>query len=502
MNRLAYILVAFLAILGLPLLSAQTYEQMLRRNFWNDSRNITGIRQDNVSKSYAELTAGYEGGDYRPTWQAEQAWSAGARTASIRHFKNISYKGGFSFNQWEGYGMCGSMFIAPGYYPIDVLEFTPGRKTLQTYALDGGFSYDLNSTWRIGVMADFASANIAKRKDLRHTNWKLDFTIAPGVMWHVGDLAVGASYIYRKNGETIEAEQVGIAESSYYAFFDKGLMYGVYQVWTGSGVHLDEAGVNRLPVKEFSNGLAAQLQYNGVFAELEYARTQGSVGEKEYIWFRFPGNQADLRLGYRAKETDGEHLARLDIMWKSQTTYETVLEKITQNGVTTVVDHGSNMIQQRNIFSLRPSYKYIHSVVEFGAGADVNIQNSLTSQMYPYIYKQSLTRASLYMEMLAHYGRLDLGVKGIYTGGRVSEDSRLVSDDSGVQTQPYRLQEWYERQMEYDTAKRIRAEVLLRYNFSKGTYLRLDAATVKKLGKADGVPPTYLDARLAVGLNF
>jgi hypothetical protein len=56
--------------------------------------------------------------------------------------------------------------------------------------------------------------------------------------------------------------------------------------------------------------------------------------------------------------------------------------------------------------------------------------------------------------------------------------------------------------MEYDTAKRMRAEMRLRYNFSKGIYLRLDAATVKKLGKADGVPPTYLDARLAVGLNF
>ena len=144
MNRFVYILTAILTLCGQMALYAQTYDQVLGRNLWNRSANVTGIRQDSLSRSYAELTGGFESGGFKESWQADKSWTLGARTESIRHFEKISFKGGFSFTQWEGYGMCGSMFTDPGYYPIDVLEFTPGRKTLQTYALDGGLSYDLN----------------------------------------------------------------------------------------------------------------------------------------------------------------------------------------------------------------------------------------------------------------------------------------------------------------------------------------------------------------------
>ena len=502
MNRFAYILLAVLILCGQPALYAQTYDQVLRRNFWNGSRNISGIRQDNVSQSYAEVTAGYEDGGYKPTWQAEKAWSAGAATASVRHLDDISFKGGFSFSQWEGYGMCGSMFIDPGYYPVDVLEFTPGRKTLQTYALDGGFSYDVAPQWRVGVMVDFASANMAKRKDLRHTNWKLDLVVAPGVMYYAGDLALGLTYIYGKSGETIDAEQVGTAESSYYAFFDKGLMYGVYQVWTGSGVHLDVDGVKGFPVKEFSNGFAVQVQYRGLFAEVEYAHTRGVVGEKDYIWYRFPGNQVNASLGYRKTQGAQEHIARLYFGWKSQNMYESVLEKVTENGVTNVLTHGANMMQHREEISVRPSYELVHRALEFRLGAEVGIRNGLASQMYPYIYTQSLVHASGYYGMLFRIGHLDLGVTGTYGRGWVSESGRTVSDDSGVQTQPFRLQEWYDRQIEYETARRFDAEVMVRYNFQKGIYLRLDACSVKAYKLPSFDDPTRLTMQLAAGLKF
>ena len=211
MNRKRLILLVSMLVCSIAV-SAQPYERMVRNSLWSASDNVTGIRQDTVSASYAELFAGYEGGEFRDTWQAEKGWSAGAATASIRHLERLSLKGSFSFEQTEGYGMCGSMFIDPGVYPVDVLEFTPGRKSLQTYAFDGGFSYDLTSDWRIGAAMDFTSANMAKRKDLRHTNWKLDMTVAPGLMYHSGDFAIGGSYIFRKTSESIKAEQVGTSE--------------------------------------------------------------------------------------------------------------------------------------------------------------------------------------------------------------------------------------------------------------------------------------------------
>ncbi|MBR5862897.1 MAG: hypothetical protein IKZ08_06190, partial [Bacteroidales bacterium] len=259
MNRIRLISVLGLLFCGMAV-SAQTYDRMLRNNFWNTSDNVTGIRQDSVSRSYAELSGTYEDGGFRDTWQAPRGWSAGASSASIQHLEKMSLKGSFAFTQTEGYDMCGSMFIKPGFYPVDVLEFTPGRKTLQTYAFDGGISYDLASRWRIGAMISFESSNIAKRKDLRHSNWRLDMTVSPGFMYHDGDFAIGANYIFRKTSETVEAKQVGISETSYYAFLDKGLMYGVHNIWTGSGLHLDEDGVKGFPVKDFSNGAAVQVQ--------------------------------------------------------------------------------------------------------------------------------------------------------------------------------------------------------------------------------------------------
>ena len=502
MNRIRLISVLGLLLCSLAGVSAQTYDQMLRRNIWNTSNNVTGIRQDTVSRSYAELSGTYEGGGFRDTWQASQGWSAGATTASIRHLENMTLKGSFSFTQTEGYDMCGSMFIKPGFYPVDVMEFTPGRKTLQTYAFDGGISYDLGTNWRIGAMMDFEAANIAKRKDLRHSNWRLDMTVAPGLMYHEGDFAIGANYLLRKTSETIEAEQVGIAESSYNAFLDKGLMYGVYSIWTGSGLHLEDAGVKGFPVKDLSHGVAMQMQYKGVFAEIEYLHTSGSIGEKEYIWFIFPGNEVNARLGYVHETDNAKHFARLGFGWKSGTLDETVLEKITVGGVTTVVGHGQNRIQTENILKLRPEYEYVSDKVEVLASAKIDISKETASQMYPYVMAQSLMTYGADARVKTYVGAFDLAVKAGFAGGKVNEENWLTDEMTGVQTSPYRLQEWYDRQMEYETAKRMSVGLALRWNFWKGLYAEAEATWLHGFDLQHITNPNRYGATLKFGYNF
>ena len=501
MNKAGYISVLFLLLLGLTA-SGQRYERVVRDNFWNSSSNITGIRQDSISRSYAEAYGSYEKGGFRDTWQAVKGWSAGAVTASIRHLEKISLKGSFAFDQTEGYGMCGSMFIDPGFYPVDILEFTPGRKTLQTYSFDGGISYDISEDWRIGAYMDFESANMSKRKDLRHSNWKLDMTIAPGVMYHRGDLALGANYIFRKTAESIKAEQVGTAESSYYAFLDKGLMYGVYSVWSGSGLHLSEAGVNIFPVKDFSNGAALQMQYKGLFAEVEYLRTQGTVGEKEYIWFRFPGNEVNAIAGYRIRGKHHTHYARLGIGWESLMMDESILEKVTENGVTNVFNHGSNRILANESISVSPEYEAAGRILEIRAGAVLKWKESLSSQMYPYADYQSLMNWKAYADALLHIGQFDLGAILSFRGGSVNESQKKVSEESGVQTAPFRLQEWYDRQMEYHTATAIDASLSLRYNFRKGIYIQAEGWCDHGFGLRYMTGADRFGTALRIGYNF
>ena len=512
MNRIRFILLVGMLACGFAV-SAQPYDELVRNSLWSVSDNVTGIRQDTVSASYAELYAGYEGGEFRDTWQAVQSWNAGIRTASVRHMERISFAGSFSFRQTEGYDMCGSMFIRPGSYPVDILEFTPGRKTLQTYRFDGGFSYDLVSKWRAGAMIDFESANIAKRKDLRHSNRLLDMTVAPGFMYHDGDFAVGASAIFGKVSETVEAEQIGTSESSYYAFLDKGMMYGTYSVWSGSGVHLEESGVNGFPVNELSYGLSAQVQYRDFFADFKYMQTSGKVGEKEYIWFRYPGNEMFLNMRYRiVGRFSGDHYFRLSAGRKALVMDETVLEKVSENGIVTVIDHGHNRILSRQTWTLSPQYEFVHPVMEVSAGADVEVCQSITSQVYPFIFSQSLVETSAYLGLVFHVGRFDFGAKGTYGQGWLSEDEKILDTDTGILTSPFRLIDWYDRQMDYRTASRFRSELMARYDFDRGVYLRLNMSSVKGWvhprmlpGEREFVTDSdryRLEAVFAVGLDF
>ncbi len=507
MNRLGYIFAAAMMMLGLTAagqisnLDNLHYDRVYRNNFWNESRNVTGIRQYKISSSFAEVYARYSGGDFRDTWQPEESWSAGAATASFQHLKKISFAGSFTFDQTENYRMCGSMFIKPGLYPVDVLEFTPGRKTLQTYSFDGGVSYDVAPSWRIGAKMDFESANIAKRKDLRHSNKRLEMSVTPSFMYHKEDFAVGASYIFEKTSEAIEAEQVGTSESSYWAFLDKGLMYGAYSVWTGSGIHLDENGVNGFPVNDFSNGIAVQAQYKDFFGEITYLNTQGRIGEKEYMWFRFPGNRIDVLLGYSHESWNVRHNARMKFGWNRLGLDENVLEKVTVNGVNSVLEHGSNRILSREVISFTPEYEAMNKYLEFTAWGDFKWTNSLSSQMYPYVYGQKLFTYSAGIGFLMKALALELGFRLGVGGGKVDESQRLVDNESGAGGEPFRLQEWYQKSIDYQTSSKQLASVVLRYRFKNGLYLEgnIDVLT-KGLNKKDA--PDHADARLKFGYNF
>ena len=503
MSRMRYISLVFLAALCWQTgLSAQTFESVLRRNFWNTSENVTGIRQDSLSRSYAEVFGGYGTGGFRDTWQPEEGWNAGAQTESIRHFERMSMIGSFSFEQNEYYGMCGSMFIDPGYYPIDVLEFTPGRKTLQTYTFTGGISYDVAPGWRIGAKMDFKSANIAKRKDLRYSNWKLDMGVAPGFMYSSGSYSIGAAAFFGKNTETIDAEQIGTAESSYYAFFDKGLMYGTRQVWTGSGVYLDESGVNGLPVKEGLYGGSLQFQRGNFYADLDIVASEGSVGEKEYVWFDFSGIRYGASLQYKKESRSSDHYFRMRLALKNQILNERVLEKDSENGVIVVTYHGSNRILSRETVSFAPEYEFVNDRMELLASVTISTDNGLASQMYPYVSGRSLGRYDAGIDALFHVGKFDFGASLGYGFGSLSEVDYVVDSDQEVQTAPYRLQNWYDRQMEYLTAHRLEAGLSVRWNFTKGMYLKAAGEWMHGFNLVHLSSPDCIGATLTIGYEF
>ena len=179
---------------------------------------------------------------------------------------------------------------------------------------------------------------------------------------------------------------------------------------------------------------------------------------------------------------------------------ENVLEKVTSNGVATVIQHGSNNIASENTWTLSPEYEFVSEKVEVLAYADVVLKEKMSSQMYPYIYTQSLLTWNAGLKALFHIGVFDLGVHVAYGSGSVTEEDKTLTDASGVQTSPYRLQDWYDLQMAYTTAQRLGAGLSLRYNFWKGLYV--EAAGSLLYGLDFPSPAGRYAATLKLGYNF
>lgn len=461
------------------MVSAQSFEVVERRNFWNTGANVTGIRLDSVTISYAEIYGRGINGGFRNSYEASKAWSGGVVAQTITHLEKYSMIGSFSFDHTSGHDMNGSMFINPGSYPVDVLEFTPGRKDLQTYSFMGGISADIDPKWRLGGKFDFVAANYAKRKDLRHTNYRLDMKVAPGVMYHCGQWAVGFSYIFGKNSETIKAEEVGNSADSYYAFLDKGLMYGAYETWEGSGIHLSESGINGFPVKEISHGAAIQLQYGSFYADVEYLYSSGSVGEKETIWFEFPKHSISSHVGYRVERGATSHFARLNIVWSHQVNNENILGKETSDGITITHKYGSNRIFEREVFTVNPEYEFTAPKGDLRFGIEISSLKRLTTQMYPYVATQSMTCIRAYVSGTLHAGKFDLKAGAAFASGNFVEKSRDEKTPAEPGDPPYRLTEYYNIQNEYLTAPRVRIQLGLRYNFMRGMYAEVEAGVTR-----------------------
>ena len=495
MNR--KILIAALSVICLCA-NAQDYERVIDRNLWNRGRNVTGIAMDSLSISYAELYGGGKAGGFHSYGQASSLWEAGAVTESIRHIGRLSFTGKFAFTHSQGQDMFGSMFTEPGFYPIDVLEFTPGMKTRQKYVVNGGISYNMNDTWRIGAAVDFDAVNLAKRKDLRHTNYRLDVSIRPAVMWHSGDWAVGLSAEIGKNSETVNAEVVGTVESTFYAFIDKGLMYGRYEGWEGSGVHLSEAGVTGLPLRQVFGGAAVQLSRKGLFAELGYERSRGKAGEKDFIWYDFPADKFYGSISGKICGRQGTHFLRLKLSNRALENTEFTLEKSNENGVTVVTRQASNLILRQNRLKLQPEYEYRSQFWEIRWTADADWQRGIASQMYPFASQQDIVLCSTKVKAVLHPWIFDVGAEVRGGKGLLREKSRVMEGSQSAV--PDRIDSYYDYTAAFIRTPWMGGSVFLRCRFWKGMYVKADAGADCALRKT--LPFGHLRWGGNIGLGY
>lgn len=456
----------------------------------------------------AQVYGKFTSGEFRTPSEGSQLWTAGAKASAETLKRGFSFNGHFGFEFTYGDKMMGSMFTSPGYYPVDVLEFTPGPKTKQTYEIGGGLSWHNRSQWVPSLQASFKGINYAKRKDLRHTTYRQEAGVAPSILYEGGSFSIGAGYLLEKTSEFVQAEQVGSATAeSYYAFLDKGQRYGTYQVWNGSGTHLAESGVDRFPVKEIANGAALQAQVGPVEAEASCRFYSGIVGEKGFTWFRFPGAKVESSLRWNLETGAGSHLFQADYQWRSQTLYETVLDRETSGGVTTPVIYGENRIQDHRYFEVVPSWRFeSRKGWKLWAQVNVNHDRMRSTLLYPFIDYDESTHMTVETGSEIPLGRFLLTVS-LSGHNKVGEHSHVVDrddDNLGVSAPPFRLQEWWDMEQEVQDASTISGNLRLRYTFAGKLPFYLEASCeMLKAFKVQKLPGSFRQTTcLSLGYNF
>ena len=468
------------------------YDRLERRNLWNAGENVAALRLDSLSYAEAALGARYEAGAFRSMSDASSLWGAGVLARAVSTLEGFSMRGSFGFENTEGYDMCGSMFMQPGFFPVDVMEFTPGRKSFQKYTLSGGIAVPLSDNWAIGADMDFASANAAKRKDLRYTGYRLDFSFAPSLLYSSGPFRAGLSLLYGRNTEKIDAEQIGSAQTAPMAFFNEGLYYGNYQVWTGSGTRLDESGVSGLPLIQNSFGAALQTGLRSgsseLYADISLSCLKGRAGERQTVWYRYRGPLLSARLGLRS----GAHTLRSEFRWKRITNRESVLDKVVQGGVTTTVEYASNRIFTSNELGLRVEYEFLSPRFELRPSVELADRQGLAQPLYPYVAAEELRSLRAGLEALLRFGSFGFAPEVSWYCGSID-----ASGDA-----PGRMEELYALACEYETAPRLSAGAELRLDFAGRFFAAVSGGCVKAFGVEHMDGSVRWGAGLKIGMDF
>lgn len=494
-------------------LSAQIswYDVAVGQNFCINSTNPSTLSQlSGKSFSKVEARFGRQTGELRDYSSSPDSYDFGFGAEALRRIERTHYFGGIEYDYFDGKKMCGSMFTSPGEFPIDIIEYTPGRKTKETYHVYGKFGTRVADKLSVGAGLDYTSSNYAKRKDLRHKNTKMNLRAEAGLTCFFDDVSwIGFSAFYGRKTEKITAEEIGTLDLNYDAFFNCGNWYGARELWTGSSIHLQETGLTYFPVAENSFGAAIQSRFKiqsiDVHNELSASVSEGTTGERGIVWHNFTRRTiADrLELSSTFAGLDNTFYARAE--YSSLANNESILGRITENGVTQTVVYGYNLIYSERRLTADAGYRFHTRNLSWSgdAGITFNQFSGISSLMYPTYKNRYYTVLTPYCNLRKGLGALQIELGYGYRFGTGRNDRSLTSkSDMTVGDYPDYESDMAAYEWEWLTMPCHRISVGASYSFKKWYLLANYSFNVAER------EPKYLSGRvrhtlgLSVGLRF
>lgn len=184
--------------------------------------------------------------------------------------------GRFEYGYDYGKGVAWRGWTDPYSTPFMVCDSIPGDISRESYDMQAAVAWR-TGRWKAGADLGYRTSLMAKHKDLRNKNTRMDFSIAPGITYDGNRFHFAATAGYVRNTEQVEYMQVDESTEKY--------LFQTYGLWfyTGSGFSSAEN-------KRFLSG-------HGTFADVRVSYERGEFNITHGLTVRY-GVSTQTETGY------------------------------------------------------------------------------------------------------------------------------------------------------------------------------------------------------------
>ena len=497
---------------------------------WLTSENASGLTVLPVSSRISEV--GFYGemfsGGLRNYNEAKNGYKWGLKGLSFYPIsERVTVWGEVDYSNFRGMEMTGSYFIDPTQTPFDLVEFSednPGDKQLESYHLAGAVGTNFTRRLAGGLKFDYAAANYAKRKDLRHTNSLMDMSLTAGLSYRLTErLTIGANYAYRRRNESLLLSMYGTTDKLYYTLVDYGAFFGKRELFSDTGYTKENEAK---PLFDSYHGGSLQLSWRiGTrwewFNEVGYRARAGFYGDDSpstVVYSTHSGEQLAYNGQIVYTGVHNTHILRVKAEYRQVENRENIYDfRNDEVGINYYVYLGDAEVGERTERSISLQYTARLDIEQELPRWQIDVKSAFDRRKqkavnYPDYRRQDITwwQFAASLERNIHAGRnlFSVGVALGYQAGTGDscEDGKYTTSN-GVETLTRTLDQLLMRDYEYHTSTRIQAGVNVRYARRMGQkgvrgYVELNYNLHKALNASYLGNAVRHIASLQIGCNF
>ena len=459
----------------------------------------TGWRySNNASQLYTMPinTAGRALVGYEQDWGNSLQYNRGETISGYQVFSEAYYRlspvamlyGRASFNGGKETNVVGSAFLNPQEMPFDLTfmdDSNIGDRKIERYNILGAFGYRVTNRLALGAKFDYSATNMARTKDLRHTNRILAMNASAGLSYvFSNNLIVGAHYTYQRYIESILFNIYGTTEQQYFTLINYGAFCGTQELFDSNGYTTKGSS---LPFVENTNHIGFQIDWKigssfRLYNELIWSDLSGYYGKTGTSNIQFTEHSGNLfheqlSLSYTGKRTfqsltlglKSRKLENHERLWRTETA---------SSGNSVIKYYGKNLVGEKKLTTLYAEYLLgmgnINNAptwaIRLGSKMD---QREVTGILYPYYRKQNLKlfEQRIHATHQCNLGKVNLmlGLNVAYRSGSGDKavDGFYVTPSSDAGAPRYQ-NEFLNREYDYLTANRLAPGIDMRVTMPIG----------------------------------